>query len=405
MLDEFCPDCGTHRVALFRYCLKCGLDFDDLDARGELPGGPYSPPRGMAVKDRVPAAGAGHAARAVGRTRRRTASYLPAGIAAVLAVAVVGALAIGAGNGIIGTAVRTSAAPTPSVAAVAVPAALVPTPTPTAEPVLAPTGETTQATVKRVVDGDTIIVFVADTEYRVRYIGVDAPESVSLERPVEFMGRDAADANRRLVSSASVVLERDQSETDAYGQLLRHVWVERDGALVLVGLEIVRAGLARIEPSAQDTKYAALLEDAEQAARAAGIGIWSAPPLPITGPTPAPIEAFLPRLVRADPIIIYSSAPTQLTGAAGVYTWRSVGFADANVQLTWDVKASATRSCAFVWRLEPAVGAGVGSSIDVSVRGRETGGRTVAIDFTDALLVTTTTCPDWSLSMQGTDTP
>ena len=219
--------------------------------------------------------------------RRRTAAYLPVGIAAVLAVAVVGALAIGAGNGVIGTAVRTSAAPT-SVAAVAVPAALLPTPTPTAEPVFAPTGQTTQATVKRVIDGDTIIVLVGDTEYRVRYIGVDAPESVSLARPVEFMGRDAADANRRLVSSATVVLERDQSDTDAYGQLLRHVWVERDGTLALVGLEMVRAGLARIEPSAQDTKYAALFEDAQEAARAAGLGIWSAPPLPITGTDAGP---------------------------------------------------------------------------------------------------------------------
>ena len=194
--------------------------------------------------------GAGPASRA----RRSTVVGPPrisrSGIAAVLAVAVVGALAIGAGNGVIGTAVRTSAAPSPSAAAAAVPAALLPTPTPTAEPVFAPTGETTQATVKRVIDGDTIIVLVGDTEYRVRYLGIDAPESVSLDRPVEFMGRDAADANRRLVSSATVVLERDQSETDAHGQLLRHVWVERDGALELVGLELVRAGLARIEPSA-----------------------------------------------------------------------------------------------------------------------------------------------------------
>jgi micrococcal nuclease len=282
---------------------------------------------------------------------------------------------------------------------------VLPTAAPTAAPVFAPTGDTTQATVTRVIDGDTIIVLVGDTEYRVRYLDVDAPASVSLDRPVEFMGRDAADANRRLVSSAAVVLERDQSETDDHGQLLRHVWVDHDGTLALVGLEMVRAGLARTAPSAQDTKYTALFEDAQQAARSTGIGIWSSPPLPVTGPTPAPVEASLPRLVRADPITIYSSAPTRLTGAAGVYTWRSVGFADANVQLDWDVKASATRSCEFDWRLEPASGAAVGSTLDVPVRGRETGGRTLAIDFTDALLVTTTTCPDWSFSMQGTEAP
>src|SRR6476646_7253054 len=42
MLQEFCPDCGTARVALFRWCRTCGIDYDDLDARGELPAGPYS---------------------------------------------------------------------------------------------------------------------------------------------------------------------------------------------------------------------------------------------------------------------------------------------------------------------------------------------------------------------------
>ena len=42
MLQEFCPDCGTRRVALFRWCRKCGLDYDELDARGDLPRGPYA---------------------------------------------------------------------------------------------------------------------------------------------------------------------------------------------------------------------------------------------------------------------------------------------------------------------------------------------------------------------------
>jgi len=36
-----------------------------------------------------------------------------------------------------------------------------------------------QATVTRVVDGDTIVVNIAGSEYRVRYIGVDTPESTT----------------------------------------------------------------------------------------------------------------------------------------------------------------------------------------------------------------------------------
>ena len=143
----------------------------------------------------------------------------------------------------------------------------------------------------------------------------------------------------------------------------------------------------------------------QEAARAAGLGIWSAPPLPITGPTPAPAEASLPRLVRADPITIYSSAPTRLSGVAGVYTWRSVGFADANVQLTWDVQG--VRDPILRIRLAArTLERGRARVDDRRPRARPRDGwPTVAIDFTDAAAGDDDHCPDWSFSMQGTATP
>ena len=411
MLDEFCPECGAHRIALFRYCLKCGLDYDELDARGELPGGPYTPPINGKP---VPRAGrpvlvrtvpSSHLMVAGGRSRRarRLRQYIPVGIAAVLAVAVVGVLAIGVGSGRLATTVQPSSPPAEAAAAAVTPPSASPTPipTPTPTPVFAPTGETTQATVTSVIDGDTITVSVDGTEYRVRYIGVDAPALVNLDRPVEYMAQEAADANRRLVSSANVILERDTSETDQYGQLLRDVWVDQDGTLVLVGLELVKAGYAKVDLAGPDQKYADRLTSAEGGARTAAIGMWSEPQLPLTGPTPTPLETALPRLVGVEPITVFSSSARSLHGGPGVYTWRTVRLADPSVLVRWDLRASVTRTCRFDWRLESSTGAPVSGSFEVKENGRATGKQAQPVAFSEAVLTITTTCPTWTFSLQG----
>jgi micrococcal nuclease len=415
LLDEYCPDCGTHRVALFRFCLKCGLDFDELDARGDLPGGPYavrpdrqvtskpaaSPSRssGRLVSIATPAA-VTSISPAPSRRTRRGRSVIPVGLAAVLAIAVVGALAVGAGARLPQIALEASS-PEAQAAAAVTPPSPTPVPTPTPTPVFAPTGETMQGTVTSVIDGDTITASVDGTEYRIRYIGVDAPALVNLDRPIEYMGQEAADANRRLVSSANVILERDTSETDAYGQLLRNVWVDQGGTLVLVGLELVKEGFAKVDPAGPDQKYGPLLTKAEADAHRADIGMWSDPPLPLTGPTPAPAETALPRLVGVEPVTVYSSASTALRGGPGVYSWRTVRFRDPGVLVRWDLRAAATEVCQFDWRLDPSDGDRVSGSVEVKGNARATGKGTQPIEFDEALLVITTTCPAWTFSLQG----
>ena len=132
-----------------------------------------------------------------------------------------------------------------------------PRPTPTATPTPAvtlpatgftPSGPTTEATVERVVDGDTIVVDADGVELYIRYLGMDAPEAVKLDTPVQFMAPEATQANAQLVSGQIVILERDVSESDDSARLLRHVWVDRDGTLFLVGLELVKAGFALATP-------------------------------------------------------------------------------------------------------------------------------------------------------------
>jgi len=68
-------------------------------------------------------------------------------------------------------------------------------------------------------------------DYRVRYIGIDTPETVHPTRGEEPYGREASARNKELIIGATVYLEKDVSETDRYGRLLRYVWLA-DGSMV-----------------------------------------------------------------------------------------------------------------------------------------------------------------------------
>lgn len=95
-----------------------------------------------------------------------------------------------------------------------------------------PVGQT--AHVRRVVDGDTIEVEMDGQRVRVRYVGVNTPESD------EACYREAVEANRALVEGQTVTLVRDQSDTDRFGRLLRYVYV----GSVFVNRELVASGYA-----------------------------------------------------------------------------------------------------------------------------------------------------------------
>jgi endonuclease YncB( thermonuclease family) len=148
----------------------------------------------------------------------------------------------------------------------------------------APSGPTEVGQVVKVSDGDTVRVTIDGAEHRLRYIGIDTPESVAPDTPVEPFALAAAAANAALVEDRSVVLEHDVSETDRFDRLLRYVWLAPDPAARpddpsagwrLVNLELVRAGLAEAVDYPPDTRYSALLHAAEAEARAAGVGLWA----------------------------------------------------------------------------------------------------------------------------------
>lgn len=140
--------------------------------------------------------------------------------------------------------------------------------------VFAPTGETESAVVVRVVDGDTIVVDRGHGQERLRYIGIDTPETVDPRQPIEWMGQEASEANRALVEGRSVMLERDVTERDRYDRLLRYVWLREPDGWILVNLELVRLGFAQVVTYPPDVRYVDQYLAAQAEARAAGRGLW-----------------------------------------------------------------------------------------------------------------------------------
>lgn len=164
-------------------------------------------------------------------------------------------------------------------------------PSPTSTPVqpTPPASDLVEAQVTRVVDGDTIEVLIDGVEYRVRYIGIDTPETKHPTRGVEPFGPEASQANSELVEGKTVLLEKDVSETDRYGRLLRYVYV---GDL-MVNEELLRRGLAEVVTFPPDVKYVDRFLGIQRAAREAGVGMWASES-GMAQPTPTLVSASAP---------------------------------------------------------------------------------------------------------------
>ncbi|MGE0545338.1 MAG: thermonuclease family protein [Dehalococcoidia bacterium] len=128
------------------------------------------------------------------------------------------------------------------------------------------------ARVVRVIDGDTILVEIGGRQERVRYIGVDTPETVAPDRPVGCFGPEASERNKALVEGKTVELERDISERDRFDRLLRYVYV--DG--MMVNAALLRDGYGTSVTFPPDVRENERLRTLEREARTARRGLWSA---------------------------------------------------------------------------------------------------------------------------------
>jgi micrococcal nuclease len=109
--------------------------------------------------------------------------------------------------------------------------------------------------------------------------------STSLKQPVGCFGREASDRNKALVEGKTVLLEKDVSETDRFGRLLRYVYVGDE----MVNQLLVFEGYAQVSTFPPDVKYQDQFSALQQQARTAGRGLWgpACAPTPVS-PTAAP---------------------------------------------------------------------------------------------------------------------
>lgn len=122
--------------------------------------------------------------------------------------------------------------------------------------------------VSKVVDGDTIEL--SDGK-EVRYIGIDTPEIGSRN---ECFALEAKKKNEALVLGKNIILEKDISETDRYGRLLRYVYVGEGENKIMVNELLVKEGYALAATFPPDVKNKDKFLELQIAARGAGVGLW-----------------------------------------------------------------------------------------------------------------------------------
>ena len=123
-------------------------------------------------------------------------------------------------------------------------------------------------TVKWVNDGDTIVL---TNRWRVRYIGIDAPEIDYQNQKAQPYGYEARSFNKKLVSSGKIRLEFDQERHDRYGRLLAYIFLA-DGSFL--NAQMLENGLAYYLYRSPNMKYDKRLLKAQRDGMSAQKGLW-----------------------------------------------------------------------------------------------------------------------------------
>ncbi len=122
-------------------------------------------------------------------------------------------------------------------------------------------------------DGDTITINMQGKLEKIRFVGVDTPETQDPRKPVQCFGQAASAFTKNLIGSDPVRLESDElsSNRDRYKRLLRYVYIP-DGRLVQA--EILKQGYGFAYLSFPFTKSEEFRNYGEQA-RTEKKGLWS----------------------------------------------------------------------------------------------------------------------------------
>lgn len=161
------------------------------------------------------------------------------------------------------------------------------------------------AKVKRVVDGDTLEVSIDEESYKVRLILVDTPESVHPDesRNNEYGELASAYTASQLKTGQTIYLQKDVSETDKYGRLLRYVWLEQptdvdsetEVRAKMYNARLLLEGYAQLSTYPPDVKYVEMFTGFQKEARESDKGLWgiqaSEPAASTSAPAQSPATA------------------------------------------------------------------------------------------------------------------
>lgn len=139
-----------------------------------------------------------------------------------------------------------------------------------------------EGVVSRVVDGDTAVIKVDGQDRRVRFLGVDTPETVHPNKPVQFYGKEASDFTKKTLTGKRVWLEYDDSPTDRYNRHLAYIWTAKpsninEGSIRrdMFNARLLLDGYAKVLIIKPNKRYETLFNEFQSEAQKSRKGLWS----------------------------------------------------------------------------------------------------------------------------------
>lgn len=138
--------------------------------------------------------------------------------------------------------------------------------------------------VEWIVDGDTAHIIIDGQKQKVRFTGINTPEYNPKRGISDHYGKEAFYYTKDLIKNKTVYLEKDISNTDKHGRLLRYIWLEKPldpnnpskeelGEKLLNG-KLVKEGYAFAGNYKPDVKYKDVFDEFEEEAIREARGMW-----------------------------------------------------------------------------------------------------------------------------------
>ena len=128
-----------------------------------------------------------------------------------------------------------------------------------------------RAYVSDVTDGDTLEINYRETEYKVRLLCIDTPESVKQGVDIQPYALEASELTKKLTLHKNVRLVFEKGLRDRYGRLLAYIILDSGENINSL---LVRNGYARVEFVSPNKRYKEYFQKLQNEAVKDGVGMW-----------------------------------------------------------------------------------------------------------------------------------